>query len=208
MANFSAPRGFVPVRHLNGSPFNGQYKTFIHLATDSTAIFIGDLVKITATSGLAGSVISGMDVEGIPAVILATAQSTGQDIVGVVCGFAQDQTIPVKYCAASTARVVFVITDPTVVYQIQEDAVTTPITTAMIGMNYAYTSAAGSTVTGVSAYTITSTSQATSSVLPVKVIGLTKRPGNAFNTAGGGTDPATFDVILNTTFFATNSAGV
>lgn len=208
MANISQVRGFVPVRHLNGSPYNGQYKLAVHLATDATAIFIGDLVKATATAGLAGSQVSGMDVEGLPAVILATGQTTGQDIFGVVVGVLQDTTIPVKYCAASTNRVLLVCTDPTVVYQIQEDAVTTPITTAMVGMNYAYTSAAGSTVTGVSAYTLTSTSQATTSTLPVRMIGLTKRPGNAFNTAGAGSDAAMFDVILNTGFWMPNSAGV
>jgi len=208
MPNLVAPKGFVPVRHLDGSAYNGQFVPFLIQSTDGTATFVGDIVIHGGTAGAAGVVVAGMDMEGVPACIRGSAGTTGQDIVGVVRGFLVDPTnLALKYRLASTNRVALVVTDLSVVYQAQEDAVTTPLTAAMVGMNAAYTTTAGSTTTGISAECIQSTSQATTATLPLKILGLAKVPGNAFNTAGAGTDPGTFEVVLNTSFFATNTVG-
>jgi hypothetical protein len=209
MANVNAPKGFVPVRHLDGSPWNGMSEAFLIPSSDATAVFVGDIVKAAGSSGAAGTVVNGLDVEGMATVALATAGTTGQDIVGIVVGFAPDLTnLALKHRAASTNRVAYVVTDPTVVYEVQEDADTTPIAAASISLNVPYTTTAGSTVTGMSQMEIDSSAVATTATLPFKLIGLTKKVGNAFNTAGAGTDKAKFDVVLNTGIRMPNIAGV
>jgi hypothetical protein len=208
MANVMNPRGFEPRRHINGSPYNGQNQEMLIPSTDATAVFVGDLVKIAGSSGAAGTVVNGRDCEGMPTVALATAGTTGQDIVGVVVGFLSDVTdLTKKYRVASTNRIALVCTDPTVVYEIQEDADTTPIAAASVGLNVSYTTTAGSTTTGLSKMALDSSAVATTATLPVKILGLSKTTGNAFNTGGSLTDAARFDVILNTGAYLPNVAG-
>ena len=50
MANVDRPNGFKPVMHLNGSPYNGQYRKY-YSPTDN--LFMGDLVE-QDTAGQAG----------------------------------------------------------------------------------------------------------------------------------------------------------
>jgi hypothetical protein len=207
MANVNAPKGFVPVRHLNGSAYNGQFELFLVPSSDATAVFVGDIVKIAGGAGAAGTVVAGMDCEGMGTVALATAGTTGQDIAGVVRGFLPDPTsLQTKHRAASTARVALVVTDPTVIYEVQEDAVGSNIAAADIGLNVPYTTTAGSATTGNSQMEIDSSAIATTNTLPVKILGLSKKVGNAFGTAS--TDHAKFDVMLNTGARMPNIAGV
>jgi hypothetical protein len=206
MANVNAPKGFVPVRHTDGSPWNGQLESFLVPSTDATAIFVGDLVKIAGSAGAAGTVVSGMNCEGMQTVALATAGTTGQDLVGVVRGFLVDPTaLQNKHRAASTARIALVVTDPTVVFEAQEDAVGSNIAAADIGLNVPYTTTAGSSTTGVSAMEIDSSAVATTATLPLKILGLTQKVNNAFGLAS--TDHAKFDVMLNTGIRLPNTAG-
>lgn len=211
MANVSRIQGFLPLKHTNGSAWNGQSQMYLCDSGDSTRIARGDLVIHAGGAGAAGVVVSGQDVEGMPTITKAVAQTTGQDIVGVVVGFLPDPTtnlgVTNTYRVASTSRIALVITDPTVVYEIEEDAVSTPIAAASIGLLAAYNSTNCSTTTGNSAETIISSTVASTSTLPLKIIGLVKRPNNALNTAGAGTDPGKFEVTLNTTWYATNAPG-
>jgi len=46
MANINAPKGFIPVRHLTGSPWNGQVTPAFVPSSDATAIYVGDAVKL------------------------------------------------------------------------------------------------------------------------------------------------------------------
>lgn len=209
MANVIAPKGFVPVRHLNGSPWNGQTVPFLMLAADGTACFIGDMVQLEGTSGPAGLVVGGYDAEGMMSVERATPGTAGQDNVGVVVGFSVDPTnLMAKHRLASTNRIAHVVVDPTVVYEIQEDADTTPITATEIGLAYTFVATAGSATTGVSAFVLDSSEQSNTATFPLKLLGLSKKVGNAFNTGGSLVDPATFDVVMNTGWFMPNIAGV
>lgn len=209
MANVNAPRGLIPTKHLNGNPWNGKTTMYYLPATDGTAVFIGDLVKTAGTSGAAGVVVAGQDVEGMMAITRITGGTTGQDIVGVVAGFLPDPTrLDLRHRLASTARIALVVDDPTVLFELQEDADTTPIAAASVGLNAAVSTTAGSATTGLSGIEIDSSSVATTATLPVKIHGLIKRPDNNLNTGGAGTDKAKFLVQLNTHFFAPNVAGV
>lgn len=208
MANLMAPKGFTPVRHFDGQPYNGATMAFLIPSGDGTAVFVGDLVKAGGTSGAAGVVVGGLDVEGMQTAALATAGTTGQDILGAVVAFSVDPTaLGNRHRVASTNRVAHVCVDRSVVYEVQEDADTTPIAQASIGLNVAYTTTAGNSTTGISKQAIDSSTVNTTATLPIKVIGLTKKVGNAFNTGGSGVDAAWFDVIINTGYFMPNIAG-
>ena len=200
MANVMAPKGFVPVRHLSGQPYNGGHQLFLIDSGDGTAVGIGDLVKQAGAAGSAGQVVHGMDAEGIPTAIIASAGTTGLDLLGPVIGFLADPTNinPPQYRTASTSRIAMVCTDRSVVYEVQEDADTTPLTKLEVGLNIPYTTTSLNTATGISKMAIDSSAAATTSTLPFKIVGLTKRVGNAFNTGGSLVDAATFDVVMNT----------
>jgi hypothetical protein len=211
MPNINAPKGFVPVRHLNGSPYNGQFQTFLVDSGDATALFVGDVVKFAGSSGVAGQVVNGMDVEGMATVnkVGTGVINAGTSIVGVVKGFLPDPTnLASKYRAASTSRIALVVTDPTVVYEVQEDAVTTPIAAASVGLNATFNGGTGNTTTGISTATMVSSTVASTSTFPLRILGLVKRPDNAFNTGGAGTDQAKFEVIFNASGMSFGGAGI
>lgn len=206
MPNVDAPSGFRPVRRLSGLPLGALFKAYIP-SSDSTAVFIGDLVKFDGSSGAAGLVVQGEDLEGVPSVIRAAIgdwDALGTDnhavIAGVVVGFKPDpDNLMYKHRAASTNRIVYICPiDQDVIFEIQEDADTTPLAAADIGLNVAMVQTqAGSAVTGLSGMELDSSSKATTNTLPVKLLGLSKRVGNAFNTGGSGVDQAKFEVQFN-----------
>ena len=196
MANVSRVRGFRPLRHISGAPYNGGAQEMLCIgANESTALFVGDVVEFGGTAGAAGVVVSGRDVEGMPSIVHSTATTAGDKVVGVIVGFIQDQTLPKKYNPASTDRIVLVCTDPTVVYEVQEDGVGNNIAATAIGSNIAQVSGAGSTVTGASAYALDSSQTATTATYPWRLLGLVKRPDNALGS--GTTDLAKFEVVMN-----------
>ena len=77
MANVSRINGFRPVKHLNGSPYNGQVTMYSIDATDATAIGIGDMVKLDGSASA----------EGIRQVTRATVSAP---VIGAVVGFKVD----------------------------------------------------------------------------------------------------------------------
>jgi hypothetical protein len=209
MANTNAPKGFVPVRHLDGSPWNGQLVPFLIPSSDATAVFVGDVIKSNSSSGVAGTVVAGLDCEGIQTAIKVATGVSGQDIVGVVRGFLPDPTnLALNYRAASTNRIALVVPTEDVIFEVQEDAVTTPIAAASIGLNASFNVGSGNTVTGVSTATLISSTVAATATFPVKLYGLSKKVGNAFNTGGASTDQAKFEVVFNTGLFMPNIVGV
>lgn len=209
MPNIDAPSGFKPVRYLDGSPYNGAHMQCAMLAADATATYIGDVVKIGAASGVAGVYINGQDTEGMPTCVRATSGTAGQDILGVVVGFLPDPTqLTLKYRVASTNRIALVVPAQFVVFEVQEDADTTPLAAADMNLNISFTLTAGSTTTGVSGMELDSSAKATTVTLPCRLLGLAKRPDNAFNTGGSNTDQAKFEVVFNTYNFAPNTVGI
>lgn len=199
MANVSRIRGFVPVRHINGGPYNAQtLECLLLTGTESTNCFIGDVVQWAGTAGAAGTVISGRNCEGMPGIIHSTNTTTGAGIAGVIVGFVQDQTLPLKYYNASsgtTGRIAIVEVSKDTVYEVQEDGVSANLAASNISINVAILSGAGSTVTGLSAYSIDSDATATTNTYPCQILGLVARPDNAFGLSS--TDLAKFEVIFN-----------
>lgn len=176
MANTNRVNGFRPVKHLNGAPYNGQFNKYVVVAADTTAIYVGDLVK---TDG-AGDLTTGM-----PTVTRSTAGAVAR---GVVVGFEVDPTavldLPIRR-AASTRRIVYVADAPDLIFEAQEDGDTTPIAVASIGLNASMISTSGGdAVTGASGMQIDSSTASTTATLELKLLGVVPRADNELITAG------------------------
>ena len=172
MANSDAPSGFKPVKHLNGNPWNGKVNVYYIPATDGTATFIGDAVKS------AGSATS----DGLyPTVAQAAA---GDAIRGIVVGFSDQPYVSVntdnlneKYRASSVSRYAFVVDDPDVIFEVQEDSAGGSIAAASVGLSCDFVVGSGSTVTGKSGMEIDSSDVATAAG-QFKLLRVSNKVGN------------------------------
>lgn len=187
MANTSKIRGFIPVKHVNGSPYSGQSNIYATAAADGTALFVGDPVKLAADG----------NAQGIQLVTKATA---GAAVLGVVVGVINTKLDPVAgtmsggsisldtpvYRPASTAQYVLVCDAPDVVYEVE--AVTGSnasysFAVADVGQNADLATVAGSTVTGTSAAALDMSTKNTTATLQWKILGVVQRPDNEITGA-------------------------
>lgn len=182
MANTSKIRGFLPVKHVNGSPYNGQSNIYYVPSSDGTALFVGDPVKLLADG----------NAQGIQQVIKATA---GAAVLGVIVGIINTKMDPVSgqmsggsialdtpvYRPASTGQYVLVCDSPDVVYEVE--AVTGSnasysFAVADIGQNADLSTVAGSTTTGTSGAALNMAGAAATATLQWKILGTVQRPDN------------------------------
>lgn len=173
MANTNRVNGFRPVKYLNGAPWNGQVTRYSIPASDNTAVFVGDLVKLSATA----------DSKGIRGVIQAAASDA---CIGVVVGFEVDPTnlnTP-QYRVGGTLRYALVVDDPNVIFEAQEDGDTDPLEMVDAGMNVNFVVGSGSTTTGASGMQIDSNTEGTGATLPLKLIEPVQRADNELVAAG------------------------
>lgn len=191
MPNISRVYGLRPVKTLVG-PATGTLETFAVLASDSTALFVGDVVVSAGTA----------DANGVQAITRMSANT--QSPLGVVVGFVPDYSnlaIPNQFRAASTLRYALVCVDPSVVYEVQADAATV---LNDIGLNTGIEYGAGSTVTGQSGMMADMATKATTATLPLKIVGVVQRPDADM------ADSANWKlhVTLNTAAFSGSTVGV
>jgi hypothetical protein len=195
MANANAPTGLNPVRDLYGTPYNGSVNHYAIPASDSTAVFIGDPVKLVGTS----STINGQ-------VLADVAQAATTDvIVGVVVGFLAADRDSSVYRAASTQRIAIVCDNPDAMFEIQDISTGTPLTTAAIGLNASFALGAGNTFTGQSTAAIDNTTEATTNTLALKIVGF---PNRADNDAADAEASKKFYVRINRHQYVNQVAGV
>jgi hypothetical protein len=182
MANTSKISGFRPVKHTNGSPYNGSGNMYVALAADGTALFVGDPVKLSGDG----------HTNGIASIAKATQ---GAAILGVVVGILPTKMDPVsgtmtngsialdtpQYRAASTLQYIMVEDSDDVVYEVE--AVTgsnsvVSFATADIGLNADLATVAGSTTSGTSAAALDMSTKATTATLQFKILGSVQRVDN------------------------------
>jgi hypothetical protein len=156
--------GARPVKHLSGSPYNGQCNKYFVPATDNTAIFIGDFVKSGGSA----------DADGVPTVAQAAA---GDALRGAVVGVIPDTADSLIYRAASTARYVLVADDPDLIFEIQEDGVGAALALVDVGENADIVVAAGNTTTGTSGMELDSSDHKTATA-QLRILGFVQRPDN------------------------------
>lgn len=182
MANTSKIRGFLPMKHVNGSPYNGQSNIYFIPSSDSTAVFVGDPVKL----------LTGANAQGVAQVTKATS---GAAVLGVVIGVINTKFDPVAgrmsggsvsldtpvYRPASVGQYVLVCDAPDVIYEVE--AVTGSnaaysFLSADVGKNADLTTVAGDTNTGTSAAALNMATKATTATLQFKIMGVVQRPDN------------------------------
>jgi len=177
MANLDTPFGFKPVKHLLGTPWNGKTNVYYVPSTDGTAIFKGDAVKGAGSADATGK---------FPSVAQAAA---GDLIRGVVVGFGDNpytmlhpDTPNRDYRPASTAMYVFVVDDPFVIFEIQEDSTGNNLAAAQVGLSANVVVGTGSTATGKSAMELDSSDTATDTTGQCKILRVVDREDNALGT--------------------------
>jgi hypothetical protein len=173
MSNVSRVNGFRPVSHLNGSPYNGQVNIYAIPASDGTAVFVGDMVKLSGDS----------DALGVPTVIQAAA---GDAVLGAVVGFVPLYTnlaLAGSYRLASTLRYAYVADAPDLIFEAQEDAVGGAMATTDVGLNVELIVGSGSTSTGQSGMQVDTSTKATTATLALKIRGFVQRPDNEVGSA-------------------------
>ena len=177
MSSVSRVNGFTPVKHLNGSPYNGAANLYFLAAANADVVMVGDVVKIEGSS---------RDPSGAPTVARHAGGAT-EAAVGVVTailfsGVGDVQNVPPVtdldvpiYRRASTNRYVLVADDPTIVFEAQTTAA---LLAADVGLNAEVDVTAGSTTSGASGMAIDMAAKATTATLPLKIVGFPNRPDN------------------------------
>lgn len=185
MANTSRIAGFKPVKHLNGSPYNGQANIYEVPAGEAVPVFIGDLVKLSDSAATAGF-------PAVEAVVGASAQVAAVPIVGSVVGIVNAKLDPVDgtmtsgsisldtpvYRAASTKQFVLVADSPDLIFEAEADAA---VAYATVGLNADIGASAHTNplLTGASPmYVYSTTAPTASATRPLQIVGIVKRPDN------------------------------
>lgn len=191
MANVDSPVGLRPVRYISGQPYTGAVNRYSIPSTDSTAVYVGGLVKSAGSA----------DADGIMTV--TGNVSTSNAVLGVVVAVEPVTAESLKYRAASTARYVYVADDPNILFSVQDDASATLAATD-VGSTADLTGfTSGSTTTGFSAIEISATTATASGdgTEDVLIVGLESNPNNTIG------DNASWLVRLNNHFFVDAVAG-
>ena len=168
MANTDAPFGLRPVKHLDGSPYNGAYNRYYVPTSETNNIFIGDPV------GVGGSA----DADGVPDV---TRSAVNTAILGVVVGIEPVNSESALYRAASAEAYVYVADAPDLVFEIQEDSTGGAIAATSVGLNADIAITAGSTAAARSNIELDSSDVKTGTA-QLRILGLAQRADNSIGT--------------------------
>lgn len=193
--------GFRPVKHMNGSPYNGQVNRYMISSSDSQVTNVGDLVQLSDNAALVDTAGSGV----YPAVE-RIGSGTAVPIVGAIVGFEPDYSnlnTP-NYRAASTRRVALVADSPDILFAAPQDGVGGVIAAASVGLNASINlGTAGSSGAYASGMSVDSSTVATTSTIPLQVMGIVAAPDNDDTSTSR---PAEVLVRINTHAF--NAAGL
>lgn len=178
MANTSKINGFTPVKHTNGSPYNGQANLY-YIASAADEMFVGDVVKVAGSA----------DANGIPSADLCGASDVP---VGIVVGVmhskfepagkmttgstALDSSAVLPKIAVSGAAYVMVADSPDIVCEV-EAANGTPAATD-IGLNISHSNGTRSATTSVNPAYIDFGTEATANTLNFRLLGFSQKVGN------------------------------
>lgn len=182
MANTSRINGFRPVKHLNGSPYNGQANIY-YVASAADELFAGDVVKLSGSA----------DANGIPGADLAAASDVP---IGIVVGVLHSKFDPVgkmttgstaldlpaaAQIAASGAGYILVADSPDIIMEVEADTSATPAA-ADVGLNASHIVLANSltrtSATTTSTAAINTTTKATTSTLNFQILGFAQKVDN------------------------------
>lgn len=188
MANISRVFGFRPVKHLNGSCYNGQANIYEFAAGETVPVFIGDAVLRSTEASTSGLIT----VKSLSAHATDANNVTSGIVQGVVVGIVVPKLDPLTgkmstgsmaldtptYLPAGTKGYVLVSDSPDTVYEIQSTAA---FTQALVGSNCdvgVLAVSGNQTTTGASGMYINATTPDTTGTRPCKMIGHVQRVDN------------------------------
>lgn len=194
-------KGFRPVKHMNGSPYNGQLNRYMISASDAAATNVGDFVQLSDNDALTDA--QGF---GVYPAVERIGSGTAVAIVGVIVGFEPDYSNlnAGNYRAASTRRVVLVADSPDLLFAGPQDAVGGVVAAASVGLNVAINLGTAATTAPYNGdMSVDSSTVATTATLPLQVMGVTASPDQDVTSTSR---PAEILVRINT--HAYNAAGL
>ncbi len=186
MANISKINGFRPVKHVTGAPYNGQSNIYAVASGDSTALFVGDVVKLAADGNAAGvqyvtAHAAGVAGTGQPAlgVVVGVINTKLDQVAGSMSGGSISLDTPV-YRPGSVEQYVLVADSPDLIYEVEATAAGSAYSFAVadVGQNANIFAGSGSTVTGNSAHSLNMSDKGTAATLPFKIVGVAAKVGN------------------------------
>lgn len=193
--------GFRPVKHMNGSAYNGQVNRYMISASDSQVTNVGDFVQLSDNAALVDT--AGF---GVYPAVERIGSGTAVPIVGVVVGFEVDYTNlnAGMYRTASTRRVALVADSSDLIFAGPQDAVGGVVAAASVGLNVSINlGTASSTAPYASGMSVDSSTVATTATIPLQIMGVTASPDNDETSTSR---PAELLVRINTHAF--NAAGL
>lgn len=190
MANTDVAYGFQPARNFAGV----ELQSCVIPASDGTATFVGDLVKLHGT---------GDSATRYPTVIQAAA--TNANIYGVIVGFVPDyDNLNLKYRTASTRRIALVMP----AYQNILWRVNCSITIDVdaIGNGYDIVVGSGNTTTGKSGMELDVSTAATTGTT-LRLLDIERTPDNAISASGGTAETGVNAIVAIVESVFNNGAG-
>lgn len=176
MANTSSINGFRPVKHLNGSPYNGQVNIY-YVASAADEIWAGDIVKASGSSDANG--IMGVDLATteVPVGVVVAVLHSKFDPSGKLTTGSTTLDIPAStLIAASGSGYVLVADSPDIVMEVETSNGTPAVTDIGLNATLATGTRAG---TGVSSpATLDVATFATTSTLNFRLLGFSQKVGN------------------------------
>jgi hypothetical protein len=218
MAFANYPPGLSPVQNRAGNPWNQTSNLYYIAQTDTNQYALGDIVKLA----------TGSDIDGVPQVTKTATPATDVP-VGVIVGIrvadppglslqGPDLTLALIQIPATKTRgyYVYVVDDPDVIFEAPTDLVTisnlvnsTTNPTSLIAANknasYIINNPTGSSP--FSGTVISTATIATTSTLPLKIMGMNVKPDNLLSNVTIGV-PLRLRVMFNVHAYLGNQAGV
>ena len=179
MANLNAPRGFVPVRYLNGAAWNGATNLYFIPQADGSVYSPGDAVKSAA----------GGDANGVPAIAKAAGTDTLRGVITNILvaapnnpslvGTTLDLTTLQAPATKAKGYYALVVDDPAVLFEIQDDGASA-LTATACNKNASFTVANPTAPQQNSASVLGAATVNTTQALNLRILGLAPRDDNAF----------------------------
>lgn len=194
--------GFRPVKHMNGSAYNGQINRYMISASDAQATNVGDLVVLSDNDALVDNTAG----FGVYPAVERAGSGTAAAIVGAIVGFEPDYSNlnTGMYRTASTRRIALVADAPDLILEAPQDGTGGVVAAASVGLNVAVNlGTAATTAPYASGMSVDSSTVATTATLPLQIMGVVASPDNDETSTSR---PAALLVRINTHAF--NAAGL
>lgn len=171
MANTSKIAGFKPVKHINGSPYNGQAN--IYAVKSAVKLVPGDLVKLTAGASQNGvaEVEAATNDAAVLGAVVGVVPAKMDPVTGKMSGGAIS-SLDTPVSVTGPGAYVYVCDSPDTVYEVEKASFSASDVSTAAGFDFTGT-AGGNATTGVSAMSLGNTATGV-----IQVLGLVQRVDN------------------------------